>query len=230
MTDTEKAIDTGALEGGGKLNPAHMPGGSELLEKPPRRKVTVITDTIKIRDVETYDPRDVSDAVLRDDFRIVLAWWAQARRGIEIPHDRQTLIRLATAIVKEAVRRGPTVIRFSPAGMTTGARELFELVAPRVGVPEPMFKALAIGPDLDPEGLATGELLDAHDRLHLLYRRAATGGAPAPGMSVEGAVNLHARIVDELEARDAKHPPPPDDGLDRASGPFEAGEFSDAHT
>ena len=208
-------IGTDTLAAGGKLNPASMPGGSELIGKPPRQKATVITDTIKIRNVDTYDPADVSDAVVRDDLRIVLAWWAQARRGVDIPHDRETLIRLATAIVAEAVRRGPAVIRFNPPGMTTGARELYELAARRVGVPRPMIKRLEVGPELEPSELATVELLEAHGQLHRVHKAAAP-------LSAEAAVDVHARVVDELARRGHGHPPPPDEGLDGASERLEA--------
>lgn len=229
-----KAIDTGALEDGGKKSPAHLPGGglledaprAEIPKGPKRVKAKVQHDDIsKIRDVKTYDPLKVSDAVLRDDFRIVLAWYSTWKKDPEdFKHDRKTLVILLRKILKEAVRRGPDVIRFNPKGMTKAARELFEEVAREVKLPRTMLKRLDLTPDADPGDFSNAELEEAHDKLHFMYRDKGAAPRSVKGWSLEDVVNLHARVVDEMRKRDAKHPVPPDDGLDEVSEDFEGEE------
>lgn len=196
-------------------------GNVSILEK---QKATVSHDPIsKIRDVKTYDPSKVSDAVLRDDFRIVLAWHVGKTK-----HSEAILEDLLRKILREAVKRGPKVIRFDPKGMAPSVRPFFERVARSVKVPAAMFKGIALAPDSDPSDMTTAELLKAHDILHGMYRIEALTQLGVKGWSLEDVVNLHALIVDELEDRDKKHPPPPSDELDSVSGEFEASEVKKA--
>lgn len=196
-------------------------GNVSILEK---QKATVAHDPIsKIRDVKTYDPSKVSDAVLRDDFRIVLAWHAGKTK-----HSEAILEGLLRKILREAVKRGPKVIRFDPKGMAPSVRPFFERVARSVKVPAAMFKGIAFAPDSDPSDMTTAELLKAHDILHGMYRIEALTQLGVKGWSLEDVVNFHALIVDELEDRDKKHPPPPSDELDSVSQEFEASEVKKA--
>lgn len=95
----------------------------------------------KIRDVATYDPGRTTNAQLRDDFRIALAWFATWKRDPEaIRFSRVKIKEVLTKIVREAVKRGPSVIRFSPKSMRPAAREIFEEVTSDVSVPDEQMK------------------------------------------------------------------------------------------
>ena len=87
--------------------------------------VSDIVDVAKIKDVEAYDPSEVSDAVLRDDFHTVLMWHANLKKNPDFKHSLEILQRLLRAILKEAVRRGPDVITFHPSGMERSVRLFF---------------------------------------------------------------------------------------------------------
>ena len=39
-----------------------------------------------IRDPKNYDPKKLSNEVLADDWRIVLAWWSTKRKGGKVKH------------------------------------------------------------------------------------------------------------------------------------------------
>jgi len=177
----------------------------------------------KIQDVETYDPKDASDAVLRDDFRILLAWYASWKKDPEgFEHGLETIETLLRKVLKELVRRGKDVIQFNPRGMKSSVRQFFLQVARDVKVPEEMFKALGLETGTDPEGLTDAELVAAHWDLHQMYDRERWTQTGVKGWSTEDIVNLHARVVDELlERSKVEHPPPPDNGLDELSADFE---------
>lgn len=205
--DEEKSIGSGSLAGGGKLNPARS-----LPEEPGLARVESIE---KIQDVTTYDPGRAPDPILRDDFRTVLAWYSQAKESSDFKHPISDVEGALRAIIKEATRRGPEVIKFDPAGMLPSVRDFFLRVAREARVPARMFKRLDLRPDTDPDRMSTGELLAAHWQLHQLFRRGREG------WTTEGLSNLHAAIVDELFERKVKHPAPPDEGLDGNSATFE---------
>lgn len=177
----------------------------------------------KIEDVENYDESKATDAQLRDDFRIVLAWYATWKRSPDaFKYDLETIEKLLRKIVKELVRRGPDVIRFNPRGMAASVRSFFQRVAREVRVPQAMYKALKLAPDTDPEKLTAKELDVAHKQLHELFSREAQSQQAVEGWSTEDIVNLHARLVDRMyQLGGGGHPPPPDNGLDELSADFE---------
>jgi len=218
----QQAIDSGSLSGGGLKNPASLPGGSGVLPltvlSQPEEKTS---DIEKIKDAANYVPSKVSDEVLRDDFRIVLAWFASWRKSPEtFMYSGSFLHQLLRKILEEAKRRGPEVITFHPAKMDSDTKPFFLDIAEDVGLPPSQLqKADKLAPDSNPEEMTTRELKGAHWALHLMYRRSAKG--LEPGFTVEGISNLHSRIVDTLFGRGILHPAPPDDGLDDASSSFE---------
>jgi phosphoribosyl 1,2-cyclic phosphodiesterase/uncharacterized HAD superfamily protein len=63
-------------------------------------------NTEKIKDVENYDPRKISQQVLLDDHRICHAWWSTLQSGKPLKHDRATVRSLHDAIAREIIRRG----------------------------------------------------------------------------------------------------------------------------
>ena len=76
-----------------------------------------------IKDVQTYDPTKVPTDVLKDDFRIALAWYASKKKGKNIKHSFEEILNLIKIIANELKKRG---IQFHPEKMTPEAREGFE--------------------------------------------------------------------------------------------------------
>ncbi len=85
-----------------------------------------------IRDPKNYDPRKLSNEVLADDWRIVLAWWSTKRKGGKLKHSLEDIANLAQLIYDEIVRRvkaGKMKHEFQPEKMKPYARELYEKVS-----------------------------------------------------------------------------------------------------
>lgn len=136
-----KVITSDSLAEGGKLAPKQgLPGGSGILPERRRGKPTVSKILEKIDDVDGYDAKDVEDDVLRDDFRIVLAWYATLKEDGEFRYDEQTIRGLLKKILVEAKVRGANVIRFDPENMKESVRGFFMSVAREVGIPSEQFK------------------------------------------------------------------------------------------
>ena len=174
----------------------------------------------KIRDVDNYDPAKLSDEVLRDDFRICLAWYASWEKDPEgFTHSLDTIHALLKQILAETKSRGPDTITFDPEGMKPSVRSFFLKVAKEVSLPEEMFKRVALTRDMDSDALNKSELIVAHWDLHGLYDEISNG--PVKGWSTEDVVNLHAKVVDKLYSIGVQQPPPPDNGLDELSADFE---------
>lgn len=85
-----------------------------------------------IRDPKNYDPKKLSNEVLADDWRIVLAWWSTKRKGGKVKHSLEDIANLAQLIYDEIVRRvkaGKMKHEFQPEKMKPHARELYEKVS-----------------------------------------------------------------------------------------------------
>lgn len=182
-----------------------------------------LTDSVnKIQDPKTYDPSKVSDAVLRDDFRIALMWYANWKKDPKgFKYDLETIETPLRKILKEAVRRGPEVITFNPQGMKPSVRAFFLQVARDLKLPREMIKKIALKPDNDPEDMTDAELKAAHWQLHKMLDKEKKNQSGVKGWSTEDIVNLHARVVDEMFGRKIPHPAPPDNGLDELSADLE---------
>ena len=136
-----KVITSDALGESGKLGPKQgLPGGSGILPERERGKPNISKLLEKVNDLESYNPQELSDAVLRDDFRIVLAWYATLKEDGEFRYDEATIHSLLKGILEEAKRRGPKVIRFDPEHMKPSVKAFFLKVAREVGVPSEQFK------------------------------------------------------------------------------------------
>ncbi|MHA1573250.1 MAG: ATP-dependent DNA ligase, partial [Alphaproteobacteria bacterium] len=234
----EKAVTSAAVEDSGKLHPAKLevepaprqdPPKLKLVKSPPpaasvpkkskggKRKATVSHERIdKAKDVSAYNPAVVSDAVLRDDFRILLGWHAKRSRDDDFEHDFETIEAQLKKLLKEAAKRGPTAIQFDPKALPSKVRPVFERLARAVKMPKASFKRLVLKVDTDPGDLTTVELFEAHDRMHTTQVAKAQGHWGA-----ESVTNMHALVVGELGDRGVAHPPPPNDGLDATSAEFE---------
>lgn len=231
--DVKKSIDTGSLSGGGKAPAASYPYPSAFADEEDVQ--TKPEEWTKLRKLDgtfdAYDPSKLEDEVLRDDFRIILAWYSTWKENPESSPGglgKADIEELLRRILEEMKKRGPECIIFHPGKMRPHARELFERVAAKVGIPDKQLdkefevskEAPALSPWLDVESLTSSDLRSLHDDLHRAYRRAATE-KPHANLSTEDVANLHAMAVGELDARKLAHPAPPDDGLDDVSTTLE---------
>ena len=224
---------------GGKLYPAQGPGFRGLLDdekarqpngtpthtnkRKPKQKATVSHDTIaKLVDVSAYDASVQSNAALRDDFNVVMAWFGEwKKRPSGYKYGRRKLGFLMRKILKEAVKRGPEVMRFNTSKLEPDQREFFLEVAGQVGVPKTMMRKSMDDIDLvnlDVSRFKLDKLHRLHDISHLLHEEAKNMGRR---MDCAKLVGLHALVVSEMMARGTEHPLPPRDGLDRTSRDFE---------
>jgi len=90
-------------------------------------EVTNIPEYIaKIQDVESYNPKDMRDDQLRDDWRIVCAWWANKKQGKDVKLSYAAMEKLATQIIKELINR--KAIEFHLNTMTPEAKDLTQKV------------------------------------------------------------------------------------------------------
>lgn len=83
-------------------------------------------DEDDIRNLATYDPTKVKTPQLKDDWRIVTAWYSQILMGREFTYSKEQVINVATLIFEELKNRG---IEFHPEKMKPNARELFRTVS-----------------------------------------------------------------------------------------------------
>ena len=88
-----------------------------------------------IQDVSNYDPTRVPTDVLKDDFRIALAWYSTKKRGGKIKYSYEEILNLIKIIAQELAKRG---IQFHPEKMKPYAREAFEKI--RAELPELAIK------------------------------------------------------------------------------------------
>ena len=77
----------------------------------------------KIEDIATYNPKEMSDAQLRDDWRIASAWYATAAEGGDIKFSKEEIIEFtATKLLPEIIER--EIIEFNPVEEKERTREL----------------------------------------------------------------------------------------------------------
>jgi len=79
-----------------------------------------------IKRLETYDPSKETTERLRDDWRIVHAWWSQIKAGREFTYSREQVINVASLIYAELKKRGT---EFHPEDYTPAGKELFGIVS-----------------------------------------------------------------------------------------------------
>jgi len=85
-----------------------------------------------IKNVFDYDPKEVTNEQLADDWRIVAAWWSSKRQGKKIPYSYEDIANLAQIIYNEIVYRvkeGKMKHKFEPEKMKPYARELYEKIS-----------------------------------------------------------------------------------------------------
>jgi len=146
-----KVITSDSLAESGKLAPKQgLPGGSGILPDRAHGKALKSQLMAKIDDVAGYDAEEVDDDVLRDDFRIVLAWYATLKEDGKFRYDEKVIRGLLKKILVEAKARGAQAIRFDPEGMKKSVRAFFLSVAHEVGIPSEQFKGQVIAKQIRP--------------------------------------------------------------------------------
>lgn len=65
-----------------------------------------MTSYTDIKDIKTYNPKDVSDQVLKDDFRIACAWACRLIAGKSLIHSTEDVNKIGKLILKEFKKRG----------------------------------------------------------------------------------------------------------------------------
>ena len=84
-----------------------------------------------IEKAEDYDASAPRDDQLRDDWRIVCGWYSTLKEGGNIKFSEETIIQVASKILKELLRRkrrNPSVFTAHPGEMKEHARELYERI------------------------------------------------------------------------------------------------------
>lgn len=170
-------------------------------------------ELMKIQDVDKYDPGKISDEVLRDDFRIALAWYANKKRNQNFTHTMEKIESILLAILREAVKRGPETITFRPSRMAPSVRQFFLRVAREAKVPPEQMLKSVVPVEQAIEYSSTDELLQGHFEVH---KQLASDDSANDRLT-----NIHSLLVEELASRGVPHPPPPDlSGLDEHSADF----------
>jgi len=108
------------------------------------KEVEFLSQLEMIEDIKSYKPESVPLDVLRDDWRIVMAWYSSKKQGKEVKHSFKIIIDLAKGIYEELKKRG---IIFHPETYQRYSRELFKIVAKYGEGYEPTY--LPVGPSLD---------------------------------------------------------------------------------
>lgn len=192
-----------------------------------------------IQDAVTYDAGKVSNAVLSDDFRLVFAWWSTLSEGKEFKYSKEQVRDLAIKIGKEIVRRaevGKMKHEFEPDKMAAHSKELFNSIRREIGIKmkvtlgdlfgdlrsriqvvdategasQAARAELPVEKSVDVAVLTNTELKLLHERVHDWYHHQIP-----KGWSLEDLVNLHQRLIQEMEKRELKHTWH-GDGLDKA--------------
>jgi len=104
-----------------------------------------------IKNIYDYNPKNVANKQLADDWRIVMAWWSSKKRGVDIKYSLEDIMNLAYLIYNEIVYRvkeGKMKHEFEPEKMKPEARELYKKIA-RVSFSDRIINIefLGTGPD-----------------------------------------------------------------------------------
>jgi phosphoribosyl 1,2-cyclic phosphate phosphodiesterase len=85
-----------------------------------------LIDQEMIQDIENYFPKKIDTDVLKDDWRIVIAWFSRIRSEKPFKFTREQVIDLGKKIYDELLSRG---INFHPDTMTPAGNEFYEIVS-----------------------------------------------------------------------------------------------------
>ncbi len=178
----------------------------EWLDRPPKE-----LHLEKVADLEHYHPSKIPDtargsAILRDDARLLLAYWSSKRSGKDVKYTYDLLEQKYTAILRELVRR--RAAQFSPQNYKPHARDLFDRAARTLqleGITVPLRKSSHLKGLTALQNMTDKELLAHHDHLHQMYAEGK--------VTKESIVNAHIFAVQAMRHRGLSHKI--EDDLDR---------------
>lgn len=174
-----------------------------------------------IQDIGKYDPKKIDDLPLRDDYRIVMAWYSSLKRGKKIhvnEYDKrieltpEKCIEFQSKIVEEIYKRvkaGKLKHTFRPKEMKKYARELYEKVKERLkkkGIDLEEIEELAEWSiekidDRLVRSLSDKDLISLHDWLHEVANRELE----EKGRISEETINAHIFVWKEMLERNIPH-------------------------
>jgi site-specific DNA-adenine methylase len=89
------------------------------------KDVKFLSEEELIKDINEYDPSEINTNILKDDFRIALAWWANKKIGKNVKYSFEEIENLLQLIIQELLDRG---IVFHPEKMLPSSKVVFEKV------------------------------------------------------------------------------------------------------
>ncbi len=98
-----------------------------------------------IKDIKTYSPEKISNDVLRDDFRIVIAWYTEAKKGNFKAYSLDEIISLAKKIFSEVIKRGHKLTFKSPSYKELALKVLSQIAKEPFNLPIHLAKAIYSG-------------------------------------------------------------------------------------
>jgi phosphoribosyl 1,2-cyclic phosphate phosphodiesterase len=90
------------------------------------REFEFLTDNEMIHDVDGYDASKAPTDVLRDDWRIAIAWYSTIKSGREFKYTVEQVLKLGKKIYRELLKRETD---FHPDKMTEAGKEFFDIVS-----------------------------------------------------------------------------------------------------
>lgn len=156
-------------------------------------------DEMLIKSFKNYDPTKLKSEVLRDDWRLLTAYWCNIQRGMKFKVTKEEIEALGVLIMKELIKRGDTV--FHPDTMKPCAREFYERVTKIAGKPkeEHSFDLSIITPDYLKK-LSDSQLIKLYKQLHEAYKKYGNQA------SLEDWVNADVFILKEMKDRGIEVP------------------------
>ncbi len=187
-----------------------------------------------VSEIGHYAPRKIETPILKDNYRILTAWYASKKRNRPIRFEFDTILGLSIETIKELVRR--KAVTFHPTTMRKYAKQLFTQSMRKIqerGTKVPMSKLSDESMNLE----LLGEALFLSDvevlwnefikqtrpsflknkgksdlsRTHLLIHQIWKSG-----LKNHSVVNAHIYTLSAYEKQDIQHPDW-DDGLDTLS-------------
>ncbi len=165
----------------------------KLFETPKRVDIPVGTQTFisdfkflesenLIQDPKSYDPVKLTTEILRDDWRIVNAWYSTKKKGGKINHSIEEIINLAKMIYLELKARGTV---FHPETMKPYSRELYNKVSDK-----------SLSKDID---LTNPELLAEFDDKILIKNFISVVGSYVSGNKRPNDIDILIRMNEPTE-------------------------------
>jgi len=102
-----------------------------------------------VKSIEKYDPSEVADDVLSDDWKIVNAWFSTVRQGKQFKYDASTVLSVGKKIFRELVRREK--VTFRPENLSRNSLEFLQRI-----LSEEIDRGMVL-PDSQAERIMKGE-------------------------------------------------------------------------